>query len=93
MRISNYDGKANQFLIEGDGWRALQSYKSLVAVYYVGRWYFGEHHDYSVTTSRHVKSFCGYNSEERRKMLNEGTASSLFALPDDIRYILLDAKR
>ena len=66
----------NQFIIRYANGTVLQSYDSLVvAEMDNGQVFFGSDHDYSVTASRFVRAFCGYTTTERRKMLENGTAT------------------
>ena len=68
-------GKApNQFIIEFENGRVLQSYETPVAAKCNGQLYFGSYHDYSATTNRFVKDFCGRNKNERNKLLENDEA-------------------
>lgn len=72
MEIENFYGAKNQFLIEGENFSLLQSYNSIVAVKYSGVLYLGCAHDYSHTTCKYVKLFCGKTASERRAGLASG---------------------
>lgn len=65
----------NQFELTFEHGFMLQSYSSIVAVKVYGMpWIFGARHDYSATTNRHMKEFCGYTAQERRDMIESGEA-------------------
>lgn len=73
---NGYNTAPNQFILRFANGVVLQSYDSLVvAEMDNGEVFFGSDHDYSATTNRFVKEFCGYSAPERRKMLENGTAT------------------
>jgi hypothetical protein len=41
-----------------------QSYSSTIAIRYKGVVYLTEDYDYSVTTSKYLKQFCGYSAKD-----------------------------
>lgn len=58
MKIENFEGVKNQFLLtEDNGDVTLQSYNSIVAKIDNGILKFGEDWDYSTTTSKYVYKF------------------------------------
>lgn len=70
--VSNFINK-NQFELTFENGRVLQSYSSIVAVKVFGMpWMFGSDHDYSNTTNRHVKAFCGMSVQDRRAAIESG---------------------
>lgn len=70
---NGYSQAPNQFDIRFQNGVVFQSYNALVGARINGRLYFSGYHDYSNTTSRHTKAWCGYTAEERRKGLEDGT--------------------
>lgn len=74
LEVKNFMNK-NQFELTFEHGFMLQSYSSIVAVKVYGMpWIFGAHHDYSATTNRHMKEFCGYTAQERRDMIESDEA-------------------
>lgn len=71
---NGYGTAPNQFELTFEHGRVFQSYASLVAVEFDGKWYFTRFHDYSYTTSGHCTRWCGYDCKTRRKMLENGSA-------------------
>lgn len=68
----------NQFKITFSNGIVFQSYDSFCAARIDGKWYFRDgYHDYSNTTSRYLGSLCGYGVQERRKMMNDGSAVTI----------------
>lgn len=75
--VSNFMNK-NQFELRFDHGSVLQSYSSIVAVKVFGMpWAFGADHDYSNTTNKHVKAFCGMTAQERRDAIESGAAYAI----------------
>lgn len=75
--VSNFMNK-NQFELQFEHGRVLQSYQSIVAVKVFGMpWMFGSDHDYSVTTNKHVKAFCDMSKQERLEALEMGEAYAI----------------
>ena len=73
---NGYNTAPNQFILRFANGVVLQSYESLVVVKMDnGELLFGTDHDYSMTTNRFVKEFCGRTASERRKMLENGEAT------------------
>lgn len=85
FRVSNYLGVRNQFLIEYLHGSMLQSYKSIVAVYYKGRLYLGRDHDYSFTTNKYMKKFTNLTAPQRRNGLLDGSIQRIETLPDSLK--------
>lgn len=73
---NGYNVAPNQFIIEFENGRVLQSYNSIVAgiLYHDGsrERFVTEKHDYSQTTSRFVGQFLGMNLNERRNAIKCG---------------------
>ena len=59
--ISTQIGKQNAFILEGNGYRVLQSYQTIVALQSPSGKYYKTDHKWSVTTSKHINKFCGPN--------------------------------
>ena len=57
MRIENFEGIKNQFVLREEGKAVLQSYKSIVVVIENGEVLFGKDWSYSTTTSKYVYKF------------------------------------
>ena len=72
MKVQQFYNK-NQFLIEGNGFKLLQSYSSQVAKIENGVLYFGCDWDYSRTTLKHVylfiNDFLNYLNDEQYGLL------------------------
>lgn len=62
MRITNFYGVKNQFLIEDELSRTLQSYQSKVAEIREGNIYLFNDWDYSKTTLKYVAKFLSHYS-------------------------------
>lgn len=58
---------ANQVVIHMDNGQVFQSYDSTVAIKYKGKVYLTNEFDYSVTTSKYLKQFCGKSATEIKK--------------------------
>lgn len=54
----------NQVVIKMNNGEVFQSYDSTIAVKYEGKYYLTPYFDYSVTTSKYLKQFCGYSAKE-----------------------------
>ena len=54
----------NQFVIQMDNGQVFQSYDSTIAIKYKGVIYLTSYFDYSVTTSKYLKVFCGKSAKE-----------------------------
>ena len=65
----------NHTVIHYENGSTLWSYKTLVAAYINNDHYFTKWHDYSVTTSKWVNKYCGYDTQTRRAMLKEELAT------------------
>lgn len=58
MKVENFEGKKNQFVILGDEGEAIfQSYDSIIAKIEGGEVDFGKNWDYSTTTSKYLYKF------------------------------------
>ena len=68
--------RTNFCVIHADTGRYYQSYNSVVAYwdYDKSMWFFGPHHDYSATTSKHLTQEIGITTKERREMIKNKTA-------------------
>lgn len=68
---SSRSGQAvkNQVVINMDNGEVFQSYDSTIAVKYKGVYYLTNYFDYSVTTSRYLKQFCGKSAKEVKEEL------------------------
>lgn len=62
----------NQYELVFEHGYAFQSYSSIIGICYDGRYYFSDHHDFSVTTSKYCNYWCGRNGKERREGLKNG---------------------
>ena len=72
--VRNLDNR-NQFVIEFAGGEIFQSYRTVCGVRIWGEGLgFSDAHDYSRTTAKHCKLWCGKDTETRRRMLKDGTA-------------------
>ena len=54
-------GKQNAYILEGNGFRVLQSYQQIVALQSPSGKYYKTDRKWSVTTSKHINKFCGAN--------------------------------
>lgn len=70
---NGYSTAPNQFIVKYDNGEVFQSYKSLIGARINGHYYFTKDHNYSQTTSKHCKAWCGYGSNERKHGLEDGT--------------------
>ena len=59
--ITTQIGKQNAFILEGNGFRVLQSYQQIVALQSPNGKYYKTDRKWSVTTSKHINKFCGAN--------------------------------
>ena len=72
--VRNLDNR-NQFVIEFAGGEIFQSYKTVCGVRIWGEGLgFSDAHDYSRTTAKHCKLWCGKDTATRRAMLKDGRA-------------------
>lgn len=62
----------NQFQLRFEHGQVFQSYQALVGAKIGGQLYVTKYHDYSKTTSQHMTKWCGYDTKERRDMLESG---------------------
>jgi len=64
--ISPRSGEAvrNQVVINMNNGKVFQSYESTIAIEYKGITYLTNKFDYSVTTSKYLKQFCGKSAKE-----------------------------
>jgi hypothetical protein len=60
MKVSRI-GKQNAYIIEGNGFRVLQSYQTIVALQAPSGKYYKTDRKWSVTTSKHINKFVGAN--------------------------------
>lgn len=76
--ISERSGEAvrNQYEVVFENGRVFQSYETLIAVRLKGKLYI-DPYKYSVTTSKYLTSWCGYNPQERRAALADGRIGEL----------------
>ena len=54
----------NQVVINMDNGQVFQSYSSTIAIIHKGVVYLTNDFDYSVTTSKYLKQFCGFSAKE-----------------------------
>ena len=59
--ITTQIGKQNAFILEGNGFRVLQSYQQIVALQSPNGKYYKTDRKWSVTTSKHINKFIGAN--------------------------------
>ena len=71
---NGYGHAPNQFILTFENGQVFQSYATLVGARIDWRYYFMPQHDCSNTTSGHVGRWCGMNTKERRKAIEDGTA-------------------
>ena len=69
----------NQFVILMDNGKLFQSYDSTIAIKHKGIIYLTSYYNYSVTTSKYLKQFCGYSVKEIKLKLKN----------DDKKFVLL----
>ena len=63
----------NQVVIYMDNGQVFQSYDSTIAIKHKGVIYLTNDFDYSVTTSKYLKQFCGFSAKEIKTELKNGT--------------------
>ena len=63
----------NQVVINMDNGQVFQSYSSTIAIKHKGVIYLTNDFDYSVTTSKYLKQFCGKSAKEIKTELKKGT--------------------
>jgi len=73
IRVENFLGAKNQFLIHGNNWVGFQSYDSPIAVKRFGKIYIFPDWDYSVTTGKYRNAFLGEVKAETEKKIKNGT--------------------
>ena len=61
----------NQVVINMDNGQVFQSYSSTIAIKHKGVIYLTNDFDYSVTTSKYLKQFCGKSAKEIKAELKE----------------------
>lgn len=61
----------NQVVINMDNGQVFQSYSSTVAIKHKGVVYLTNDFDYSVTTSKYLKQFCGKSAKEIKEELKK----------------------
>ena len=59
--IATQIGKQNAYILEGNGYRVLQSYQTVVALQAPSGKYYKTDRKWSVTTSKHINRFVGAN--------------------------------
>jgi hypothetical protein len=67
------DAVKNQVEISMDNGTVFQSYSSTIAIKHKGITYLTKDFDYSVTTSKYLKQFCGKSAKEIKVELKNGT--------------------
>ena len=68
------DAVKNQVVINMDNGRVFQSYSSTIAIKHKGVVYLTNDFDYSGTTSKYLKQFCGYSAKEiKTELKNKNT--------------------
>jgi copper chaperone CopZ len=67
------DAVKNQVEISMDNGTVFQSYSSTIAIKHKGITYLTKDFDYSVTTSKYLKQFCGKSAKEIKAELKNGT--------------------
>ena len=67
------DAVKNQVEIVMDNGIVFQSYSSTIAVKHKGVVYLTSDFDYSVTTSKYLKQFCGYSAKDIKTEIKNGT--------------------
>ena len=63
----------NQVVINMNNEQVFQSYSSTIAIKHKGVVYLTNDFDYSVTTSKYLKQFCGKSAKEIKTELKNGT--------------------
>ena len=63
----------NQVVVRYENGNTFLSYGTLIGAQVAGRLYLTWYHDYSRTTSKYTKQWCGLSLEERRKGLKDGS--------------------
>ena len=63
----------NQVVINMDNGQVFQSYSSTIAIKHKGVVYLTNDFDYSVTTSKYLKQFCGFSAKEIKTELKNKT--------------------
>ena len=63
----------NQVVINMDNGQVFQSYDSTIAIKHKGVVYLTNDFDYSVTTSKYLKQFCGFSAKEIKTELKNKT--------------------
>ena len=64
----------NQVVINMDNGQVFQSYDSTIAIKHKGVVYLTNDFDYSVTTSKYLKQFCGFSAKEiKTELKNKST--------------------
>ena len=63
----------NQVVINMDNGQVFQSYDSTIAIKHKGVIYLTNDFDYSVTTSKYLKQFCGFSAKEIKTELKNKT--------------------
>lgn len=68
------NAQANHFSIEFDNAEVFQSYDSIIAIRLYSQPYniLGAHHNYSVTTGKHLTHWLGRDSKERKEQIKQG---------------------
>jgi hypothetical protein len=59
--ITTQVGKQSAWIMQGNGYRVLQSYQTIVALQSPSGKYYKTDQKWSVTTSKHINKFCGAN--------------------------------
>lgn len=59
----------NQIVIRMTNGEVFQSYDSTIAIDYKGKIYLTKDFDYSVTTSKYLKQFCGKSAKEIKEQI------------------------
>lgn len=62
----------NQYKVRFENGNLYQSYDTLIGIRTGGKLYLTRSHEYSTTTSKYCREWCGYSGEERRKGLESG---------------------
>ena len=72
MKTSKGTIVPNQFLLTFEHGKMFQSYSSVIGVKIDGHFYFSNKHDFSRTTNRFSKVFCGVDKRTRESWLESG---------------------
>lgn len=68
----SYENVRNQYEVIFENGNIFQSYDTLIGARVNGKLYLTDDHNYSTTTAKYCRVWCGYDTKERQERLADG---------------------